>query len=117
MFIETAQNDLLTLCFSLSRDGEPVSLRSDPDGFESIAFRCRIKTADGDRLLAGMTDSAAAARGDSAAHFVFDLKEIGAVPGTYPFELILCRRTNDEVVSKQTIAFADENTLVIHPQV
>lgn len=117
MIIETAESDLLTLSFGLTRDGAPLALSGDSDGFDSFAFRCRVKTADGDRLLEAMTDADAAERGDSDARFVFDLGECAPVPGRYPFELLLCRRAGEEILTRQTIGFADENALIIHPKV
>lgn len=138
MIIETAANDLLALAFRLRDGNEDRSLKKtvNPDtgsvSYECLRFTCRFAVNDNDsdphRDYLYVTETEKDAAGDDGAGRLTDVVPLGTlrvIPGTYRFSVELVTysgtadsdKADDEIIGKQTIAYADENVLRVHSEV
>lgn len=138
MIIETASNDLLALAFRL-RDGnedrglkKAVNTDTGSVTYECLRFTCRFSVNDNDSdphrdyLYVTETDKDAAGT-DEVGRLVdaVPLDALRVIPGAYPFSVELVTysgtadsdKADDEIVGKQTIAYADENVIRVHSEV
>ena len=138
MIIESAANDLLSLAFRLRNGNQDRGLKyienTDTGSvtYECLRFSCRFAVNDNDSdphrdyLYVTETEKdAAGADGAGRLTDVVPLNTLRVIPGTYRFSVELVTysgtadsdKADDELVGKQTIAFADENIIRVHSEV
>ena len=131
MIIECAKKDMLCFAFKMKDGAEPVSLNEN----QSMVFRCAVDCAestdnpDGKTMLEiegiavtepqeeGSNDTPAVIPGLYA--FIADLNHINGhdtqvIPGRYPFEVRVVTEIENDNTYHQTIAFEQDNALIIH---